>query len=904
MAWLGSSPAPTLALLIVVVASALAAAPPLRLRRAAATGLLVALILPLGLACGRDEPAPRPAVAREVFGDRTAALLPLRRALAQGAEGTEALLATAPREGGNGAIVRLWEAELRLRQLRLEAAATLLAGSEAGLPLGDLLRARLAFLRSDEKDALVSYGAAVERGLDFDAARLEAAEALFLFGYPYEGDALLRDMAEEGSRSAAARYQLAEVAAFEGRGEDALLHFKSAWRLRPMTRAGVLRSAGLARIATHTDVFPQLGMAAAGEPSIARSTLPPEEVIALPPGVQATTSGDHLTLRFADRELEIAGGADLVAITTAVEDAGGAERREEEAALASLPRWIEDGAVRAMALPAQRRQLERLVGVLVARGRWNDVASVTRGIEHRLDQTPPLLVIWRARALSESGHDGEAVKLLLALLRNERANRRRDPGVLYSFAELLVEQQQHAAALRVLQRARSLSPFVPESRIRQVEMEQELAEEGSTLVHGRFELRYPRGSDPEFVRGLAELLETERRRLERWIPRGAGPARQVGVDLFPVAEFLEAYSPNGILVIGLFDGRLRLPLANASTLHPRIVEVISHELAHALIDESTGGLAPKWLHEGLAQHAELAEVKSNPLPYMAEKGELLSVGVVESALRGFAEPTFVGIAYDQSHWTLAFVEARHGVSGIHRLLAAFAAGDTTEEAVRRALDSSVSELDRDLREWVLRDAPRVVRARVPRYDLRELGGARAAVAEAAGRVRAEPAAAAAGSRAGAVDAAAGSARAATRPGGAAAAQQPAPSAPLTGPVTAYVVTPAYRAWQARYDAAVGPLRSRITTAATQVRSATPSVTTQAVCSQLSEELAELLGGDVLLEAPPPEVRPVLVGMYGWLASMSRSCSLGDWTVARSHLDRAERELGVAQRILVPRGMQP
>ena len=54
-------------------------------------------------------------------------------------------------------------------------------------------------------------------------------------------------------------------------------------------------------------------------------------------------------------------------------------------------------------------------------------------------------------------------------------------------------------------------------------------------------------------------------------------------------------------VSGVFDGKIRISLDPDRGLTPQLQNVLSHELAHAMIRQVSADRAPGWLHEGLAQ---------------------------------------------------------------------------------------------------------------------------------------------------------------------------------------------------------------------------------------------------------------------------------------------------------------
>ncbi len=115
-------------------------------------------------------------------------------------------------------------------------------------------------------------------------------------------------------------------------------------------------------------------------------------------------------------------------------------------------------------------------------------------------------------------------------------------------------------------------------------------------------MRYPKATGEQYARGVTVALEKERQRLERWIPKAGN--KPVEVYLFPMRDFFENFGGD-MGVVGLFDGKVRVPFAEVRSLHPELLSILSHELAHAMIAAATHDQAPHWFQEGLAQHIEM-----------------------------------------------------------------------------------------------------------------------------------------------------------------------------------------------------------------------------------------------------------------------------------------------------------
>lgn len=246
-------------------------------------------------------------------------------------------------------------------------------------------------------------------------------------------------------------------------------------------------------------------------------------------------------------------------------------------------------------------------------------------------------------------------------------------------------------------------PFdVGDLRLQQLRQEKLLAESFSSHRTRHFELHFPRRAQRAVAERMGEILEQEYKRLQAWIPLKSD--KVTVVQLLPWDDFKTNWS-GGIEIVGLFDGKIRLPFAEVRYFPPALVEVLAHELAHAMIDERTGGLAPKWFHEALAQHVQSDSPRLNPIEGLMLKKSLIAFPLLDDILNTFASPVLVSIAYDEAAWSMHFIEARFGRRSIHRLLDGFERGLGTEEALAEAIDRPLARFDRELWDWCINEAP-------------------------------------------------------------------------------------------------------------------------------------------------------------------------------------------------------
>jgi tetratricopeptide (TPR) repeat protein len=129
---------------------------------------------------------------------------------------------------------------------------------------------------------------------------------------------------------------------------------------------------------------------------------------------------------------------------------------------------------------------------------------------------------------------------------------------------------------------------------------------------------------------------------------------------------------------GQYDGRIRIPVAGASRNPALFERVLVHELAHAVIDAIGGSRVPAWLHEGLAQYFEGADVQAARQRMRATPGSI----PLKNLERGFSrlDSREAQVAYDESLLAATVMLDRAGF-GWPALLSRLAGGQTFGEAL-------------------------------------------------------------------------------------------------------------------------------------------------------------------------------------------------------------------------------
>jgi tetratricopeptide (TPR) repeat protein len=690
-----------------------------------------ALAIPLGLAGGLVAAsvlaaallprvlAPGPVVAGG-SGDPEFAelrsLLPLRRALTQAEGAVQSAVPAETRAAGvAGQVAQLWWAQNLLGGMDLRGVDGVLKGfpSPGGFPLAELLRARVAFLRLEELATATGYQRAAATGLAHEGLLYESAEAFLLLGFHEHAKQFLHQLGALGARRSAAWYALARIAVLDDQTRDAGQYFRTAWQLEPSPRAEILDTPLLTALLADLQIRELIHLGDAEEPVV---PCPQASIraIALPAGFEARLLGGTLRIHRGETELRVPGGCDLAPVGTPSDPAGVWARQRAESLLARLPTLLKAARTPgALSQPAVRQRTEDAAEALAERRRWPDLLALTESLSGEPASLPPDLVRLRAEALRSSGRDAEARDLLILLAKGNTADRRTDPGTLYDLAHLLAGEGSFDTAMKLAAKADSQLPFESSGNLlRQLRMEKRLAASSEVFHSPHFAIRYQPERGEKFARETARILEAERQRLLAWIPLAS--SRVVEVHLLPYDDFKLGYSPD-MDVLGLYDGKIRVPLGNAPKFVPFIVSLLTHELAHALITEKTADQAPRWFQEGLAQHLEMVDDDVNPIGGYRDKENLAGFPLIEPAIGSYS-PALVAIGYDESRWTLHYVEHRYGPAGIRRLLDAFRAGKTTDEAITTALGLPVARFNQELWDWGVNQAPVVWKVPVVRYD--------------------------------------------------------------------------------------------------------------------------------------------------------------------------------------------
>lgn len=654
-------------------------------------GVTVTLLDVMGSRGGTEKKEPASAESKVVS---QAALHPLRTALAAGGGDVEGLRGRIPRRGLAADAARLWLAQWDFQQGRLSDVESTLASLPAPspYPLAHILRARLALAKNDLTSAILAYQHAINLGPGRDVLWFESSSALFAAGFKDQAQATLERVAKIGSRDADLYYMQAMLTADEDELEELL---QRAWTLQPAERqhllaAGVLWSTVRKRGPMLVDLSdPREAMFAS--PSLSK------RAIAIPSATMPAVSGEFLQLESKGARLYVPGGAELAPIGTPTVDAGTWSRTEDESSFRSASSLIELSPSPATYMqPALRQRITASASALARRNRWAELVRLTEGVTPKSEFVPPSVFFLRASALHQLGRTEDAKRLLIDLAASPVLDRKRDARALLQLGNMLASYDMFKVASKMFERAIAVAPGeYADIRLAQVAMDERLATEYTTHRSTHFEIHYPPDLGPASAVSIAEVLEGELKRLQRWVP--VREFKPVVVNIVWWREFKSTYTHSDN-ILGFYNGKITLPLAGIYEPDPMIVALITHELCHAMIAQATSDQAPRWFQEGLAQRVEMVPYSANAFN-MYEDEKLLAVSVLDPVLDTSPDADMVGAAYIVSSTFMRFLEQRVGEAGIRNVISRFAAGDSTEDAIASVAGLSLADLDVEFRRW-------------------------------------------------------------------------------------------------------------------------------------------------------------------------------------------------------------
>jgi tetratricopeptide (TPR) repeat protein len=192
-----------------------------------------------------------------------------------------------------------------------------------------------------------------------------------------------------------------------------------------------------------------------------------------------------------------------------------------------------------------------------------------------------------------------------------------------------------------------------------------------------FNVRYDGGEHEAVGREILRVLEQHYATLTRSLDYE--PTNTITVILFTKEGYYNASGAPAWSggVYDNLDGRIRVPVGglNAS-LTPDMDQTLIHELTHAFVADRTRGIAPRELHEGLAQYMEGKRVESLLTPRQL-------TALADGRIGGVMGFYFGALSF------VEYLVANRGLGGINDLLKAMGETGSVDEAFRQVHGTSL-----------------------------------------------------------------------------------------------------------------------------------------------------------------------------------------------------------------------
>jgi tetratricopeptide (TPR) repeat protein len=336
--------------------------------------------------------------------------------------------------------------------------------------------------------------------------------------------------------------------------------------------------------------------------------------------------------------------------------------------------------------------------------------------EYLENNDPAQAIELLSEAVARDPENGTALAhLILAYLKNEdfdfadfyldqatqTADRRNpDPGVYSTIGDLYAARNRLHEAVSAWDYYLRLGGSEPAVLERLERSRRELSvKQGQRLLSGDHFAIYTDATISEEVAERVEAhLEQEYRSQSEFFgaPLAGGP--QVVILYEGRAYFSLVSIPTWVSAI--FDGKIRVSLEAPARWTWRLEAVLSHELAHAFIRHLSGGHAPGWLHEGLAQWFEGKRLMRSELREVFSRQPLRKLAEMEGSLAHRGIPAIAQSNYIESLGLIEYLIQERGPGAVACLVRALGAGDPLEEALRRQTGFTSPELLAGFRAWI------------------------------------------------------------------------------------------------------------------------------------------------------------------------------------------------------------
>jgi Tfp pilus assembly protein PilF len=322
------------------------------------------------------------------------------------------------------------------------------------------------------------------------------------------------------------------------------------------------------------------------------------------------------------------------------------------------------------------------------------VSYFARAVELQPSSAP--LLSWYVSALLQSGRASEALPHAQRMAELAPGQ----PAALNLLGLALYRAGQPEEALKPWKRSLELKPDDAVQKLVERAEREAAGESGFRQQEtSRFVVRYEGHLDSELLgRDILATLEQHYNALAADLD--LYPRETITIVIYgkrPFFDVTRAPAWSG----GINNGTLRIPVDGLAGMTPELSRVLKHELAHSFLTLISYGRCPGWLHEGLAQLLEPAD--------LAPRGRFLAAAFARgqqlplAKLRGSFTALNAGqarLAYAESLATVEYIRSRYSMAALQQILKAIAAGSSAEEALQSVISLDYDQLEKSVAAYV------------------------------------------------------------------------------------------------------------------------------------------------------------------------------------------------------------
>jgi len=242
----------------------------------------------------------------------------------------------------------------------------------------------------------------------------------------------------------------------------------------------------------------------------------------------------------------------------------------------------------------------------------------------------------------------------------------------------------------------------PSTRLRQkiekIQKENSVEKDLDTYDEEHFIIKYRKGEQGYEGYWLENLLRNTYRQISQDF--GTYFNHKTVVLFYGNQEFHDV-TGQALWVAGLYDGKIRLPAYHQGFKELDLGAAAAHEMTHAFVAFLSGGRAPAWIHEGLAQYEQnkVLQVNATVFKAAARTKALVPMSLLlsEDLQKDKMDPMEAALFYQEVYKLVSYMVERYQMYRMKEILLKFKEGKPAEQAIEEVLGISVSQLEK---EWL------------------------------------------------------------------------------------------------------------------------------------------------------------------------------------------------------------